>query len=54
MIALLRQFWSDQRGYAGMEWALVTTILVLGAITAAVAARQVSPNANEPAVAIHR
>jgi Flp pilus assembly pilin Flp len=37
---LLRRFWRDERGSVGMEWAFVGTILVLGAITGVLAARQ--------------
>jgi Flp pilus assembly pilin Flp len=38
---LMLDFWRDERGFVpAPEWALVATILVLGAITGMVAARQ--------------
>ncbi len=37
---ILRRFWHDERGSLGMEWAFVTTVLVLGGITGVVAVRQ--------------
>jgi Flp pilus assembly pilin Flp len=37
---LVRRFWHEESGAAGMEWAFVATILVLGAITGIIAARQ--------------
>jgi Flp pilus assembly pilin Flp len=40
MFNLWGRFWRDERGFAGVEWAFVTTLLVLGAITGAVAMRQ--------------
>jgi Flp pilus assembly pilin Flp len=39
MRSLWRQFWYDERGSVGAEWAFVATILLLGAITGAIVAR---------------
>jgi len=56
MKALLLRFLSDERGYAGLEWAFVTTILVLGGITGVVVARQaaLSGQSNEPVLLLRR
>jgi hypothetical protein len=40
MRQLLWRFWHDETGSMPAEWAFVATILVLGAITGMVAARQ--------------
>lgn len=40
MFQLLRDLWRDEAGSVPPEWALVVTILVLGAITGLVAGRQ--------------
>jgi hypothetical protein len=48
----LRCFWYEESGAAGMEWAFVATILVLGAITGILAARQDPPADVNPPVPV--
>jgi Flp pilus assembly pilin Flp len=48
MFALWGRFWRDERGFVGVEWAFVTTLLVLGAITGAVALRQAELEHTDP------
>ncbi|MFO0927627.1 MAG: hypothetical protein U0736_11400 [Gemmataceae bacterium] len=43
MRQLLRRLWCEERASASPEWALIATILVLGAITGAVLSRHASP-----------
>jgi Flp pilus assembly pilin Flp len=44
MRTLLLQFWRDERGALGVEWAFIATLLVLGAVTGVIASRQVVLN----------
>jgi hypothetical protein len=46
---ILRELWHDEAGSMAFDWALVASILVLGAITGAVLTRQVPlPETEEP------
>jgi Flp pilus assembly pilin Flp len=53
---LLLRLWHEEDGFAaGPEWALIATILVLGAITGVVAVRHAAPStAEEPPPALVR
>ena len=49
----LARFWRDETGTVPADWACIATILVLGAITGAIAARQAAldpPEDYPPAV----
>lgn len=47
MRQLLRRLWSEERASASPEWALIATILVLGAITGVVASRHAPGTATD-------
>jgi Flp pilus assembly pilin Flp len=56
MRQLVKRFWHDERGSIGVEWAFIATILVLGAITGAVAVQQAAlePEDSPPVVRADR
>ena len=39
MIRFIVRLWRDEDGHAGVEWAFLASILVLGAVTGAIIAR---------------
>ena len=39
MLRLVRDFWTDESGAAGAEWAFVASILVLGSVVGLLAVR---------------
>lgn len=43
MNRLLRRLWAEERGTTSVEWALVVTVLVLGAITGLAARKPLPP-----------
>jgi Flp pilus assembly pilin Flp len=53
MFQQLSSFWHDENGWASAEWALVATILVLGAITGPMLQKQARLSLQEPAVESH-
>ena len=44
MIRFIVRLWRDENGHAGIEWAFLATILVLGAVTGAILARHLEGN----------
>jgi Flp pilus assembly pilin Flp len=52
MRRILFQLWNDERGSMSTEWALVATVLVLGAVTGAILTQAMEPS-TDPIPALH-
>lgn len=55
MRQMLNGLWQDDSGSMSLEWAFLTTVLVLGAVTGAVLMHAAEPSADdEPAAEVRR
>lgn len=54
MRTLFRRWWSEEQASASPEWAMIATILVLGAITGVCVSRLSTPAEEYPAARVAR